>query len=437
VPTRLTAVDHSKGESEHTSPEPLPGGRAVLFSVGSPGEAPAIAALDLLTRTYQIVLRGGRGPRYVASGHLVYSTGTSLLAVPFDLDRLAVTGNPVTVVQQVAMTPGSGVDGAVSRNGTLVYVPGASSLADERMLVWVDRQGREESVPAPLRTYQMARLSPDGTRVAIDVRDEDNDIWIWAFAPRTLTRLTSAPGNDMFPVWTSDSRRVIFSAAPDRKGQRALEWRLADASTNAERLLDIEAGINFRPYAVSPDSSTLVLGYRDDLATLPLRADPSRTSPRSAAREVMPLLGTSFVEQNAEVSSGGQWLAYQSNESGRDEVYVQPYPNVEAGRWQVSTSGGRTPLWSRNGQELFYGTLEGAIMSVRVQPGATWQHGPAVQVVRPGYFHAGEVYRTFDVSPDGQRFLMIRQNANAGDVTRSMIVVQNWHEELKRLAPAD
>jgi serine/threonine-protein kinase len=435
-PTRLTSVDGSKDEGEHTSPEPLPGGRALLFTVGSPGGAPAIAALDLRTRTYDIVLRGARGPRYVASGHLVYSAGASLLAVPFDPVRLAVTGRPVTVVQQVAMTPGSGVDGVVSRNGTLVYVPGASSLNDERMLVWVDRQGREEIVPAPLRTYQMARLSPDGTRVAVDVRDEDNDIWIWTFASKTLTRLTSVPGNDMFPVWTSDGR-VIFLAAPDSNGRRALEWRLADGSAVAERLLEVEPGINYRPYDISPDGSTLVLGYRDNLATLPLRADPGRRRGTSGARNVTTVLGTSFVEQNAEISPGGQWLAYQSNESGRDEVYVQPFPNVDAGRWQVSTSGGRTPLWSRNGQELFYGTLQGAVMSVRVQPGTTWQHGPAAQVVRPGYFHAGEVYRTFDVSPDGQRFLMIKQNANAGDVPRSIIVVQNWHEELKRLAPAD
>jgi serine/threonine-protein kinase len=143
------------------------------------------------------------------------------------------------------------------------------------------------------------------------------------------------------------------------------------------------------------------------------------------------------MEQNAEVAPGGQWLVYQSNESGRDEVYVRPFPNVETGRWQVSTNGGRTPVWSRSGEELFYGTLEGAVMSVRVQKGAKWEHGPAVQVVRPGYFHAGEVYRTFDVSQDGQRFLMIKQNANASDVSRSIVVVQNWDQELRRLLPVD
>jgi eukaryotic-like serine/threonine-protein kinase len=437
-PTRLTSVDSSKGENEHTSPEALPGGRAVLFTVtvgalGGGAGSSAIAALDLRTRTTQIVLRGGRWPRYVASGHLVYSTGANLLAVPFDLDRLAVTGSPVTVLQQVAMTPGSGMDGAVSRSGTLVYVPGAASIADERMLVWVDRQGREEPVPAPLRTYQIARLSPDGTRVALDLRDEDNDIWIWAFASRNMTRLTSVPGNDMFPVWTSDSRRVIFSAAPESRGQRALAWRIADATAAAETLLTAEPSLFYRPFQVS--DSTLVLAYGDDLGTLALRAD-ARVPP-SSNRAITPLLKTPFVEQNAEVSPSGQWLAYQSNESGRDDVYVRPFPNVDAGRWLVSTNGGRAPLWSRNRKELFYVTLEGAVMSVPVQQGTTWQHGPATQVVRPGYFHAGEVYRTFDVSLDGQRFLMIKQNVNAADVRRSIIVVQNWHEELKRLVPTN
>jgi serine/threonine-protein kinase len=437
-PTRLTSVDSTKGEDEHISPEALPDGHTVLFTIairalGGGAGSSAIAALDLRTRTYQIVLPGGQWPRYVASGHLVYSSGASLLAVRFDLDRLSVTGSPVTLLQQVAITPGSGMDGAVSRTGTFVYLPGAASIADERMLVWVDRQGREEPVPAPLRTYQMARLSPDGTRVALDLRDEDNDIWIWAFASRNMTRLTSVPGFDMFPVWTSDSRYVIYSAAPESGGQRALAWRIADATAAAEPLLGGKPSIFYRPFQVS--DSTLVLASGDDLATLALRADTA--VPPSMNPTITPLLETSFVEQNAEVSPSGQWLAYQSNESGRDDVYVRPFPNVGAGRWLVSTNGGRTPLWSRSGQELFYVTLDGAVMSVPVHRGAAWQHGRATQVVRPVYFHAGEVYRTFDVSGDGQRFLMIKQNDNTADVPRSIVVVQNWHEELKRLVPAD
>ena len=434
-PTRLTSVDRSRGEGEHTSPEVLPGGRALLFTIGGAGTG-EIAVLDLRTRTYKVLLRGGWGPRYVASGHLVYSSGASLLAVPFDPNRLVVTGSTITLLEQPAVTPGSGLDGAVSRTGTLVYVPGAASVADQRMLVWVDRQGREEPVPAPPRTYQMVRLAPDGTRAALDVRDQDNDIWIWTFTSRTLTRLTSAPGNDMFPVWTSDSARVIFSAAPDSEARRLLASRVADGSAPTEGLLSGEPGAVYHPYDVSPDGSTLVLGAGLDLMAFELRSGPSRIPTRSG-QELRTLIQTPFVEQNAGVSPDGRWLAYQSNESGRDEVYVRPFPNLEAGRWLVSTNGGRTPLWARRGGELFYGTPDGAVMSVRVLPGTPWQHEAAVQVVRPGYFHAGEVDRTFDVSPDGERFLMIKQNANAGDVRRSIVVVQNWHEDLKRLAPAD
>ena len=280
----------------------------------------------------------------------------------------------------------------------------------------------------------MARLAPDGTSVALDIRDQDNDIWILPVSSGGLTRLTTAPGNDMFPVWTSDSARVIFSAAADSEGRRQLASRVADASAPPESLLSGEPALGYRPYHVY--GSTLVLGQNDDLMALDLRGGSS-PMPTRTSQELRALLETSFVEQNGEVSPDGRWLAYQSNESGRDEVYVRPFPNLEAGRSLVSTNGGRTPLWARNGEELFYGTPDGAVMSVRVHSETAWQHDAAVQVVRPGYFHAGEVHRTFDVSLDGKRFLMIKQTANAGDVRRSIVVVQNWFEELKRLVPTE
>jgi serine/threonine-protein kinase len=238
----------------------------------------------------------------------------------------------------------------------------------------------------------------------------------------------------MFPVWTSDGARVIFRAAPDSAGRRLLAWQVADGSAPKEDLLSVDPGGTYRPYHVS--GSTLVLGHNDDLKAFELRTGSSGVQTRTSP-ELRALLETSFVEQNAEVSPDGRWLAYQSNESGRDEIYVRPLPNLERARWLVSTNGGRTPLWARGGEELFYGTPDGAVMSVRVHPGVGWQHDAAVQVVRPGYFHAGEVHRTFDVSGDGERFLMIKQIANAGDARRSIVVVQNWFEELKRLVPTE
>jgi serine/threonine-protein kinase len=352
----------------------------------------------------------------------------NVLAVPFDPDRLAVTGTPIVVLRDVAITAGGGVNAAVSQTGTLVYVPGAGSVADERFLVWVDRMGREQRVPAEPRTYQMVRLSPDGTQAAVDVRDGENDVWIYSFGAGTLDRLSSAPGSDMFPVWT-DNRRVLFSAAEDATGRRGLAWRATDGSTPVERLLDG----TFRPYAVTTNGSTLLLqAAAGDIFTFPLSPDG-----RQKGAEPAPLIHTPSTEQNAEVSPDSRWVAYQSNDSGRDEVFVRPFPNAEARRIPVSTSGGRAPLWSRSGNELFYVTPDGAVMGVPVNPGPVWRHGPAVQVVAPGYFHAGEVMRTFDISLDGRQFLMIKQNTGAAGTPRSIEVFQNWFAELERLLPTN
>jgi len=298
-----------------------------------------------------------------------------------------------------------------------------------RSLVWIDRTGHEEAVPAPPRNYQIARVSPDGTRVALDIRGQDNDMWTWAFGPQTLTRLTSAPGTDMFPVWTRDGQRVIFLAAPDKSGRRDLAWRAADGSTPSERLFQGAASESvYRPYGLTPDGSALIVGRSNDIYTLRF-GDPTPTD------ALKPLLHTTFAEQNAEVSPDGKWIAYQSNESGDNEIYVRPFPRVDSGRAQVSTNGGRTPVWSRSGNELFYRASTGAVMAVRVDPGTTWHNSAAVQVVPPGFFDSGEVMRTFDVSADGSRFLMIKQNSISAGIPRSIVLVQHWFEELKRVAP--
>ena len=424
----FASPDRAKGEGEYFWPEFLPGSEALLFTIVSQ-EGPQIATIDVHTRTRKTLVRGS-GARYLATGHLIYGLGANLLAVPFDPSRLEVTGAPVVVLQDIAMTAGGGVNVAVSRTGTLAYLPGGGGFAGERSLVWVDRTGREQPVSAPPRTYQMARLSPDGTRAALDIRDQDNDIWIWAFGPQTLTRLTSAPGNDMFPVWTRDSERVIFTTAPNKEGRRDLAWRAADGSTPVERLVEGQIGSYFyRPYSLA-NASTLLLDLNSDILTLDISS-----AGRQQGTGPTPLVQTPFAEQNAEVSPDGRWVAFQSNESGGDEIYVRPFPNGK-GRALVSASGGRTPLWSHDGQELFYGAPDGAVMSVRVVKGPVWQqHGPATQVVRPGYFHAGEIMRTFDVAPDGSRFLMIKQNTDTTGAPRSIVLVQHWFEELKRLVP--
>ena len=381
-------------------------------------------------RTYRTIIEQGFHAHYVPTGHIVYLLGGNLMAVPFDAGRLEVTGPAVPVVEGVRGRTTQGEFGfAVSPTGFLVYAPGSVVENAKRMLVWVDRKGREEPLGAPLRSYAYARLSPDGARVALDIRDQENDIWTWDLARQTLTRLTFNPGADGGPVWTPDSLRIVFWS--DRGGtSNNLHWVAADGTGQPERLTE---GPNAQvPTGVLPDGKRLIFYETDpktnnDLQMLTLDGD----------RRAAPLVRTQYSEMNGQVSPDARWLAYQSNESGQDEVYVRPFPNVEGGRWQASTGGGIKPLWARNGRELFYLSGSGSVrlMSVPVQSGTSFSAGTP-QVLFEGKYFSGNAGRTYDVSPDGQRFLMIKDAAaTTSSAPSQFVVVLNWFEELKRLAP--
>jgi serine/threonine-protein kinase len=428
-PTILTTPNRERGELDHYWPEFLPGGRAVLFTIVSVTRGvdnEQIAVLDLQRNTTHVLVQGGSHAQYVSSGHLVYAVGGTLRAVPFDVDRLAVVGNPVPVVDQVLTTPNEVLETAISATGTLVYAAGG--LEAPRSLVWADRAGREEPIPAPVRTYEYPRISPDGTRVAINIRDQEQDIWTWDLRGRTLTRITFDPAVDQYPLWSRDGRRLIF--ASQRAGPPNLYWQSADGTGSVERLTN-SPNQHF-PLAVVPDGSAVILREgnpktRQDLMLMPLAAGGS----------IKPAVQTMFNERNAEFSPTGQWLAYESDESGRLEVYVRPFPDVANGRWQISTGGGRLPLWSRNGRELFYLALDNVLMGVRVQPGAAWAATTPAHILTGKYFFGNPGFgRTFDIAPDGQRFLMVKEEVSDAAAARpNVIVVQHWFEELKRLAP--
>ncbi len=356
--------------------------------------------------------------------------GGTLRAVRFDPGTLAVLSDPVPVVEAVTTLQSGAAEFSVSRTGALVYVPGGAT-GGTRSLVWVTRQGHEEPLAAaPPRAYNYPRLSPDGTRVALDIRDQQNDIWIGDLARQTLTRLTFGPAADMFPVWSPDSRRLIFASA--RAGAPNLFWQAADGTGAAERLT--ESPNSQVPNAITPDGTriifrenpgTTVSGTGTDVMLMPLQPP----------RRAQPLLQTAFAQGNAEIAPEGRWLAYESGESGRLEIYVRPFPDVGGGRWQVSTGGGRTPLWSRNGQELFYlSLLEGVVMAVRVQAGSSWSSSTPERVLQGQYFYSNPANgRTFDIAPDGRRFLMIKQGGSDGAAApqNRIVFVQNWVEELK------
>src|SRR5262249_13844269 len=265
---------------DHLFPAMLPNGRGVLFSIVPAGLATVtaqVAVLDLRTGRTKTLIRGGSYAEYVDGGVLVYAAAGSLRGVRFDLDSLPVVSDAVTVIEQV-LTAGSGASNfAVSRTGTLVYVPGgdiAAQAAIPRSLVWVDRQGREQPIKAPPRAYAVARLSPDGSRIALDVRDQQQDIWIWDIARETLTRLTFDPSVDMCPVWSADGRRVIW-ASSRQASLPNLYWQAADGTGAVERLTN-ESFPQF-PTSVLPDGSRLAFfanmsGGAQDLATIDLRS---------------------------------------------------------------------------------------------------------------------------------------------------------------------
>jgi serine/threonine-protein kinase len=426
----LTTVDPTTGETDHWWPEVLPDGRGAIFTAwNGTVERSRIVALSFASGQVSEVVRSGSQPHLAPSGHLVYAVGGTLNAVRFNTARLAAVGDPAPVIEGVAITATGGANYALAGDGSLVYVKGSATALGLRTLVWVDRQGREEAIRVPPRAFTYARLSPDGTHVALDARDQQNDIWILDLARETLQRLTYDPGPNRLPVWTPDGTRVAFTA--EREGVESIYWQKADASGAPERLSIGSTGQ--APLSFSPDGTRLVFATPVDgpphLGMLSLDGERKETM----------LFSTRFNESNGEVSSDGHWLAYASDESGPPEVYLAPFPDVKASKRQVSTRGGNRPLWSRDGRELFYYVGPDTIMAVPVRLGTDVVLGTP-QVVVKGHA-AAPVYsgRHYDVSPDGKRFLLLKDAESAGSakpVLPEIILVQHWTEELKAKLPA-
>jgi len=417
-----------EGELGHRWPEILPGGHTVLFTVEKgPGDANReIAALNLETGERKLLISGGSNPHYAATGHIVYGLDGTLRAVPFDIDAVEVKGDPIPVLEGVVTQARGDAHFSLAEDGTLVYVPGTGGGVGQLRFVWVDREGREEPVAAEPRAYQEFSLSPDGTKIAVRVLDPENtDVWIYDLVRDTQMRLTFDPAIESFPIWTPDGQRVAFGYS-----EGPFSWKAADGTGEVEALR--ESSSNQQPQAFSPDGTVLVFEDRHssawDLGMLSLEGERIATL----------LLETEFMERNAALSPDGRWMAYQSNESGQYEVYVRPFPDVNGGRWQVSSGGGYWPLWSPNGRELFYAGSEG-MMAVPIETESTFTQGTVELLfdLGPYWRPSGGANRRIDISPEGDRFLMLKEGGGSDETagTTSIIVVINWFDELKRLVP--
>jgi Tol biopolymer transport system component len=405
----------AQGESSHGGPWFLPGGKGLLFNIQINNVASNKAAVQSPGVDGHRDLRPVAGdlPRYTPSGHIVYLQGTNLMAVPFDLRNLAVTGTAVPVVEGVLPLQYS-----FSSTGSLVYSPGSIQTAQLK-LVWVDRKGAEQPVPAPAHIYVMPRVSPDGQRVAAGIEEEGNQIWLYDFARDTLTRLTFEGASNTVTVWTPDGKRIVFKGAASR-----LFWQAADGSGAVEPLTNESLAPNNFPGGWSPDGQTLVFVEQAPsfaIWLLPLKDRKPQPFGQSRSDETAPRF-----------SPDGHWIAYRSNESGRNEVYIRPYPGP-GGKWQISTEGGTEPVWNPKGGELFYRNGS-KMMAVDVVTQPTLSAGKPRMLFEGAYVLSPRSSANYDVSPDGQRFLMV-EASEQGQAPAQINVVLNWFEELKRRVP--
>jgi Tol biopolymer transport system component/tRNA A-37 threonylcarbamoyl transferase component Bud32 len=422
TPQPLTHLE--KGETSHRWPEFLPGGKGVLFAAGtSAGDFSnaQVAVESIGAGERRNLAQGGTNPRYALSGHLVYAQMGNLMAMLFDPQRLTGTGAAVPVVDGVTESISGGAQYSFSDTGSLVYVSGVT-LATQTRLVWVSRTGAEQLLAAPTHDYTDPELSPDGRRIAVGILEKESLVWLYDLSRDTLTRLTFEGNYNIATSWTPDGKRVAFSS--NKEGPRNLFWQLADGSGGLERLTTSD--YTQLPGNWSPDGQLLVFteinsstGY--DIWVL-----------RLGDRKAQPFLRTRFNEGAPRFSPDGRWLAYFSDESGRREIYVQPYPGP-GGKWQISTEGGTEPVWNPNGRELFYRSGNN-MMAVDIATQPSFTTGKPRMLFEGVYEPAGGSVPYYDVSPDGQRFLMLKPVEQAAG-PRQINVVLNWFEELKQKVP--
>ena len=389
-----------------------------------------IVAFATETGQKKVLVEGGTCPCYSPSGHLVYARNGNLLAVRFDPDRLEVTGQPFIVLEGLLMSRNTGIANfEISMSGDLAYIPGKAD-GGARTLFIVDRSGQAEKLPLPPRSYLHPRISPDARKLAIEIEGSNHDIYVYDFASGVLSNITT-DGVSHWPVWSPDGSRIGY-----RSGQmgRFQLWQVpADRSGPPKHVQATGFSQNAESY--SPDGQAIAYtvnapGAPSKIAVAPLDGD----------RVPQPLDNTKYAQGSPKFSPDGRWLAYCSNESGKPQVYVQAFPGPGP-KIQISNDGGTDPVWKRAGSELFYRNGD-SMMAVAVSTAPNFSAGRPQELWKGHYSHGmssscgapGLTSSNYDVTPDGQRFLMVKDEDQ--DITsKQIIVVQGWSDEIGRSSP--
>ena len=432
-------------------PQLLPDGDSLLFTnliSTDSGDEQQIVIHSLLTGKREVLFNGSAA-RYLPSGYIVFLLGNNdivnLFAAPFDLDKLQVTGGSISVLEGFGSI-------AFSDSGTLVYVPqsvvsaGVTGVTSPgNTLVWVNKEGEEEPLGTKPDNYQTLKISPDGTKVAVSTIESglNEDIWIWDILHQTLGKLTSDKSTDNTPVWSSDGENIAFFSS--RNGSGDVYLKPANGIGQAELFIS-KPERQIDPWSFSRDGKFLVT---HEIPYSPIGFDIGMVS-MEGNREYKILLHESYFESQPQISPDGKYLAYQSDESGEENIYVRPFPNVLEDRWLVSRNGGNSPLWSPIGRELFYRSGD-ATVAVEIEPDPIFKYGNPKTLFAGTYFFRnifGVTMTSWDIHPDGDKFLMIKPPATTASESPTekqaaeakqpkVIVVLNWFEELKEKVPVD
>ena len=435
-PQKVTNLDVKRREVDQVFPEVLPGGKALLYTARTM-EQPSfdeadIAAVNLASGERKILVRQGTDPHYVSSGHLLFMRAGVLLAAPFDSEKLEIKGAAVPVVENILENPRIGAGQyAISKDGLLVYIPGGVTYG-EHELVFVDKAGNAKPLTANKRPYEDFTISPDGKYIAATIEGPVTNTWVHDIARDTETRFNFGIEN-RDPAWSADGKHIAYSGYKD--GKYAVFWKPMDGSTPEEALILSDKNVD--AWFFSPDGGTLLYAEyqfsgEQNIGALPLHD-------RERARMIFP---AEYDVEWAILSPDGKWIAYDSIESGKPEVYIAPYPAMEP-RQRISSNGGLHPLWAPDGRELYYRTgaspeeleqralaQKTLVMAVSIETKPAFKAGHPRLLFEGPYFESGH---DIAVTPDGKGFILIRES-DTQTGPREMQVVVNWLEELKQRA---